>query len=97
MSENLNVGDEEFGAGLPWVDKVQLLVEWAPVLTQLQAIGDAKTAEERALAVVKALQWAAGKTATVDDDEALAHLEAVLKSPEGKAFFDWVVKKVTKS
>jgi hypothetical protein len=96
MSENLNVGDEEFGAGLPWVDKIQLAVEWAPVITRLQAIADAKTPEERALACVKALEWLAGKTTTTVDDEALEHLEAVLKSPEGAAFFDWVVAKVTK-
>lgn len=87
---------EEFGAGLPLFDKLQLLAEWMPLLGRLQAVMDASTPEARALAIVKALQWAAGKSPTSVDDEALYHLEAVLKSPEGKAFFDWVVGKVTK-
>jgi hypothetical protein len=30
------------------------------------------------------------------DDEALFHLEAVLKTPEGQAFFNWVIAQVTK-
>jgi hypothetical protein len=29
------------------------------------------------------------------DDEALGHFEAVLRTPEGKAFFDWIVGKVS--
>jgi hypothetical protein len=57
---------------------------------------DAKTPQYRAKAIVKALQWAAGKSATTVDDEALFHLEAVLLSPEGAAFFDWLVAKVKK-
>jgi len=98
MSDDLTVVEgEEFGAGLPWIDKIQLVVDWAPVITRLQAIGDAKNADERAIAIIKALQWAAGKTPTTADDEALEHLAAVLASPEGRAFFDGVVKKVTKS
>lgn len=97
MGENIVIeGEEEFGAGLPLFEKLQLLAEWAPVIGRLQAISGATTAQERANAIVKALQWAAGKSSTSIDDEALFHLEAVLNSPEGKAFFDWVVKKVTK-
>lgn len=87
--------DDEFGAGLPLFEKLQLLAEWMPLLGRLQAVSEAETPEQRALAIVKALQWAAGKSPTDVDDEALFHLEAVLKSPEGRAFFDWVVKKVT--
>jgi hypothetical protein len=37
---------------------------------------------------------AAGKSGTEVDDEALEHLEAVLKSPEGQAFFNWCVTKI---
>jgi hypothetical protein len=56
---------------------------------------DADTPYDQATAVVKTLQWAAGKSQTAIDDEALFHLEAVLKTPEGQAFFNWVVGKVT--
>lgn len=99
MGENIVIEGEngdEFGAGLPLFEKLQLLAEWAPVIGRLQAITSATTPQERATAIIKALQWAAGKSATTIDDEALFHLEAVLKSPEGAAFFNWVVEKVTK-
>ena len=97
MGENIEINEEgEFGAGMTLFDKLQLLTEWAPVIGRLQAVMDAKTPQDRAKAIIKGLQWAAGKSATTVDDEALFHLEAVLKSPEGAAFFDWLVAKVTK-
>jgi len=97
MGENIEINEEnDYGAGLPLFDKLQLLAEWAPVIGRLQAVMDAQTPQDRAKAIIKALQWAAGKSATTVDDEALFHLEAVLKSPEGAAFFDWLVAKVTK-
>jgi hypothetical protein len=88
--------DEElYGAGFPLIDKLKLLAEWAPLLARLQAVGNAETSYDRAVAVVKTLQWASGKSMTELDDEALGHVEAVLKTPEGKAFFDWIVGKVS--
>lgn len=86
--------EELYGAGMPILEKLKLLAEWAPLLGRLQAVMDASTPEEQALAIVKALQWAAGKSSTEIDDEALYHIEAVLKSAEGKAAFGWVVNKV---
>ena len=86
--------EDLYGAGMPILEKLKLLAEWAPLIGRLQAVMDASTPEERALAIVKTLQWAAGKSATEIDDEALFHLEAVLKSEEGKALFGWVVDKV---
>jgi hypothetical protein len=85
---------EVYGAGMPILDKLKLLAEWAPLLGRLQGVMDATTPEQQALAVVKALQWAAGKSSTDIDDEALYHIEAVLKSAEGKAAFAWIVAKV---
>lgn len=84
-----------YGANMPLFDKLRLLAEWAPLIGRLQAVMDAKTPHEQALAVVKALQWAAGKSGTEVDDEATQHIEAVLRSPEGKAAFEWAVSKVT--
>lgn len=86
--------EELYGAGLPILEKLKLLAEWAPLLGRLQAVIDADTPEAQALAIVKALQWAAGKSSTEVDDEALYHIEAVLKSDEGRAAFNWVVQKV---
>lgn len=83
-----------YGANLPVLEKLKLLSEWAPLIGRLQAIAAAKTPYEQSLAVVSAVQWAAGKSKTEIDDEAMFHLEAVLKTPEGKAFFDWAAEKV---
>jgi hypothetical protein len=87
--------DELYGAGFPLVDKLKLLAEWAPLIARLQAVAGAETPHERAVALVKTLQWAAGKSMTEIDDEVLSHIEAILKTPEGKSFFDWVVAQVS--
>lgn len=89
-----NSEEDLYGAGMPILDKLKMLAEWAPLIGRVQTIMDAQTPEEQALAIVKALQWAAGKSSTEIDDEALFHLEAILKSAEGRAFFNWVVEKV---
>lgn len=92
----MSVNEEEvYGAGLPIFEKLKLLAEWAPLIGRLQSVLDAATPLDRATAIVKSLQWAAGKSNTTLDDEALFHLEAVLKTPEGQAFFNWVVSKVS--
>ena len=86
--------EDLYGANLPILDKLRLLAEWAPLLGRVQIIMDAKTPYDQSLAVVKALQWAAGKSDIDVDDEALFHLEALLKTAEGQAFFQWIVSKV---
>ena len=80
---------------MPLLDKVRMFAEWAPLLARLQAVATAGTPHDRAVALVDALQWAAGKSSTTLDDEALEHIEAVLRTPEGKAAFDWIVGKAT--
>jgi hypothetical protein len=85
---------EEFGAGLDLFSKLRMLAEWAPLLNRLQMIALAKEPHDQALAVVSALQWAAGKSSTELDDQALAHLESVLRTTEGQAMFNWVVEKI---
>jgi hypothetical protein len=86
--------EEIYGAGFPLLDRLKLLAEWAPLLGQLQIIGSAQSPHEQAVAIVKTLQWAAGKSTTSLDDETLRHVEAVLRTPEGKAAFDWAYAKI---
>lgn len=86
--------EDLYGANLPILEKLKLLAEWAPLLGRLQVVISADKPYDQAVAVVKALQWAAGKSDLEVDDEALFHLEAVLKSAEGQAFFQWIVSKV---
>lgn len=87
--------EDVYGLNIPILDKLKLLAEWAPLIGRLQAVAAAETPEGQALAIIKTLQWMAGKSANEIDDEALYHLEAVLKSAEGKEFFNWVVAKVS--
>lgn len=91
MGENEEI--DLYGANIPLLDKLRLLSEWAPLLGRLQLVAVAETPYDKAVAVISAVQWAAGKSTTDIDDEALAHLQAVLKTPEGKAFYEWAVKK----
>lgn len=87
-------GEEEvYGSSLSLFEKLKLLAEWSPLLGKLQAIVSADTPHTQALAVVAAIQWAAGKTGTEIDDEALEHIEAILRSDAGKAAFQWVLAK----
>ena len=83
-----------YGANLPLFDKLKLLAEWAPLIGRLQAIANAENPHQQALAVISAVQWASGKSKTEVDDEAMFHLDAVLRSPEGRAFFEWAASKV---
>lgn len=85
--------EQEYGA-FPLIEKLKLLAEWSPLLSRLQLIAIANTPHEQALAVVSTLQWAAGKSETSLDDEALQHFEALLKTPEGQKFFDWIIRQI---
>ena len=93
----MDIDDDEelYGAGFPLLEKLKLLAEWAPLISQLQAIGAAKTPHDQAVALVRTLQWAAGKSMNTIDDEALEHVEAVLATPEGKAAFEWAYGKIS--
>lgn len=83
----------EFG-NMSILAKLRLLSEWSPLFGHVQRVMVTSDPHEQALALMDALQFAAGKSQTEIDDEALEHLEAVLKSDEGKALFNWVVEKV---
>lgn len=89
--------DEELSgaSSIPFLDQITTLTTWAPMLSRLQAINEAKTPHDRAVAVVKAMEWAATKSQTKVDDEVLGYIEAILMTDAGKAFFDYVVRKVT--
>jgi len=74
-------------------EKIKLLTELAPLLLLAQQISTATSEHDRALLIIDALQFLAGKTATADDDEALEHIEKILRSSEGTAFFAYLIAK----
>jgi hypothetical protein len=97
MDASEEVCGEVYGS-LSIVDKVKLLAAWAPMLAKLEAVAVAKTPQDKALALVAALRLAADHTTTVKDNNVLDHVEALLKTPEGKALVEWfavVAKEIT--
>lgn len=79
---------------MSWIDKLRLLAEIGPVLAKLQLAFSTDDPHRQTLALIQAAGWAAGRTETEADDEAVAHLEAVMRTAEGKAFFHWAVEKL---
>lgn len=73
-------------------EKLRVLVEWSPLIGMVSEISAAKTPLDRALKVSNALRWLARKTDTPVDDEMIVLLEAILRTTEGQAFFDYMVK-----
>lgn len=84
-----NLDDLECG-GLPSLNTLKLLAEWGPVIARLQSVLSAPTPHEKARAFVKFALAISAKTKTEADDEALRHLDAILKTSEGAAFADWL-------
>jgi len=90
------VDDYEFdySTSMSWFDKLRLLAEIGPLLGHLQVAFGKEDAHEQALALIAAAKWAAGRTATPIDDEVLAHVEAILRTTEGRDFFRYTVAKL---
>lgn len=86
--------DEEFGMSMSWFDKLRLLAEVGPLLGHLQVAFAESDPHKQALAIIDAAQWAAGRTETTIDDEALGHVEAIMRTPEGQRFFSFIVAKL---
>lgn len=75
---------QEYG-GLPSMTKIAALLEWIPLLSQLEAIAQAKTQKDRALAIIAALRIAANKTNTTIDNSVLDRAQEILSTPDGEA------------
>jgi len=80
---------------LPSLSQLRWIAEWAPFFSVLQDMATAPTAHSKAMLLCKALAFAAGKTDTEIDDQAVKHATAMLNSPDGRALFDWVMSKVS--
>lgn len=75
-------------------EKIRIIQEWSPLVTYIQsflAVGDT---HQKSLIVTDACEWLASKSQTKVDDELVAHIEAILKSPQGESFLRWVVDKI---
>lgn len=84
-------GDEPNYEGLPIVEQIRLLQEWAPLIGFGQRFLAAADAYARTLIVTEAAAWLAKKTGTKLDDGLVLHVAAMLRTAEGEAFVKWLV------
>lgn len=72
-------------------DQWKLLREWGPILGYGQAYLAEQDPHKRALVIGDAAEWLVAKTENKLDDRYVAHIVAILKSPEGEALVRDVV------
>lgn len=70
--------------------KLKLALEWAPAIQMVTAIGAASPGQDRALAVVRLLEWLAVKSETPLDDDLTKLVKAILLTKEGAALVDYL-------
>jgi hypothetical protein len=91
------VDENKYGAAnnISLWDKIRLLQEWSPVVTYVQAFLAEHDPHAKTLIVADACEWLASKSKnTTVDDELVAHVTAVLKSPQGESLLRWILAKV---
>ena len=77
-------------AVLSLADKLKLLVEWSPAIQLVTAISVAQPGRDRALSVMRLLEFAAKKTDVSMDDDLVRLIQNVLLTPEGGALLDYL-------
>lgn len=81
-------------AGLSIWEQLRLLSEWSPLLAYGQRFIAEIDPHKKAIIVSEACEWLAAKTrATNVDDELVALLSAILRSPQGEALVRWCIDK----
>jgi hypothetical protein len=91
------VDENKYGAAnnISLWDKIRLLQEWSPVVTYVQAFLAEHDPHAKTLIVADACEWLASKSKnTTVDDELVAQVTAILKSPQGESLLRWVLAKV---
>lgn len=71
------------------------LVSYLPLIPLLQEIANAADAPSRARAILALLKFGASRSSTIKDDEFLAAVEPVLRTPEGARLAQWVADNLT--
>jgi hypothetical protein len=71
------------------------LVSYLPLIPLLQRIAAGGDPVQQSLAIMELLRFGTAKTPTAKDDELLALLEPVMRTPEGEALVRWVAEQLT--
>jgi len=94
MSDEIRLpppGEEPNYEGLPILEQIRLLQEWAPLIGYGQRFLSVADPYARAMIVGEALVWLAAKTSTKLDDDLSRHVSSMLGTKEGEAFVRWAV------
>lgn len=70
--------------------KLRLLVEWSPALQLLPAIAAAQPGQDRAVAVVRLLEFLASKSELKVDDQIIRMLREILLTKPGEELADYI-------
>ncbi len=86
--------ENQYGASLSIWEQLRLLSEWSPLLAFGQRFVAEHDPHAKSIIVADAAEWLASKTkATKVDDELIALLAAILRSPQGEALVRWGIAK----
>lgn len=75
-------------------EKLRLLAEWSPLLGYLQQLAAERDEHAKAVIVLQALEWIAGRTDVEWDDELASHISDILVSEEGEALVRWILDRM---
>lgn len=71
-------------------EKIRLLIEWAPALHILPAIAASKPGQDRAVEVMRLLEFLAQKSDLKMDDKLVQLIKEILLTKEGGALADYI-------
>lgn len=77
--------------------RIRLLVEWAPALQILPAIAASDPGRDRAVEIVRLLEFLAQKTEVKLDDDIVRMVKAILLTREGGELADYIAKLISEA
>lgn len=83
-----------YGASLTIWDQIQLLTSWSPLVSYGRRFVAEPDGYKKGIIVSEGLEWLAAKTDSRLDDELVALVGALLRTPQGEALVRWAIAKV---
>jgi hypothetical protein len=80
---------------MPLSTNLRLLIEWAPALQLLSAVGASKPGVERMIQIVKLAEFLTTKTPSVVDDKLVRLFTDILLTQQGQALVDYLCELAT--
>lgn len=77
--------------------KIRLLVEWAPALQIFPAIAASAPGRDRAIEIVRLVDFLAQKTEVKVDDDLARMVKAILLTKEGGELADYIAARISEA